>query len=65
MINTVLVDVAGDRDQIGKHRVTDGSGDFGVGQCIQADVDDATLANDLQPIEDRPRIIEVGVIWGE
>ncbi|MNM65060.1 hypothetical protein D3C81_764830 [compost metagenome] len=65
MVDTVFVDMARDGDQVGKHRVADGSGHLGIGQRIQADVDDAAFADDLQPVEDRPWIVEVGVVGGE
>ncbi|MNL09150.1 hypothetical protein D3C87_1298990 [compost metagenome] len=57
--------MAGDGDQVGEHRIADSCGDFGVGQSIQADIDDAAFADDLQPIEDRPRIVQVGVVGGQ
>ncbi|MOA54983.1 hypothetical protein D3C78_1786930 [compost metagenome] len=61
----MLVDVARDGDQVGKHRVAYRGGDFSIGERIQADVDDAAFADDLQPVEDRPRIVEIGVVGGE
>ncbi|MNY51472.1 hypothetical protein D3C86_1870640 [compost metagenome] len=65
VVDAVLVDVAGDGDQVGEHRIADSCGDFGVGQGIQANVDNAAFADDLQPIEDRPRIVQVGVVGGQ
>ncbi|MNH30043.1 hypothetical protein D3C79_903100 [compost metagenome] len=65
MVDAMLVDMAGHGNQIGKHRVTDGGRDFGIGQRIQTDVDDAAFADDLQPVEDRPWIVQVGVVGGE
>ena len=57
MVNAVFVDVARDRDQISKHGVAHSGCDFGVGQRIQADVDDAAFANDLHPVEYWSRVI--------
>ncbi|MNI91586.1 hypothetical protein D3C73_1492720 [compost metagenome] len=54
MVDAVLVDVAGDRDQIGEHGVAHGGGHFRVGQRIQSDIDDAAFADDLHPVEDGP-----------
>ncbi|MNS85778.1 hypothetical protein D3C72_1196530 [compost metagenome] len=65
VVDAVLVDVAGDGDQIGEHRIADSCGDFGVGQGIQANVDNPAFADDLQPIEDRPRIVQVCVVGGQ
>ncbi|MCY1460388.1 hypothetical protein D9M71_779440 [compost metagenome] len=65
VVDAVLVDMAGDGDQVGEHRIADSCGDFGVGQSIQADIDDAAFADDLQPIEDRPRIVQVCVVGGQ
>ncbi|MNJ75460.1 hypothetical protein D3C77_725610 [compost metagenome] len=57
MVDAVFVDVSGDRDQVGKHGVAHSGGHLGVGQCIQADIDDATFSDDLHPVEDWPRVI--------
>ncbi|MNS86859.1 hypothetical protein D3C72_1207750 [compost metagenome] len=57
MVDTVFVDVSGDRDQVGEHGVAHSGGHLGVGQRIQTDVDDAALTDDLHPVEDWPRVI--------
>ncbi|MNE72312.1 hypothetical protein D3C80_1682400 [compost metagenome] len=54
--------MARDRDQVGEHRIADGRGDFGVGECIQADVDHRAFTDDLHPVEDRSRVVEVGIV---
>lgn len=62
MVDAVFVDMPGHGDQVGKHRVADRGSDLGIGQCIQADVDDAAFTDDLQPVEDWPWIVEVGIV---
>ncbi|MOA52608.1 hypothetical protein D3C78_1759360 [compost metagenome] len=57
MVYTMFVDVARDRDQVGEHGIAHGGSHLGVGQCIQADVDDAAFSDDLHPVEDWPRVI--------
>ncbi|MNL82105.1 hypothetical protein D3C87_2094020 [compost metagenome] len=57
VVNAMFVDVAGDRDQVGKHGVAYSGGHLGVGQSIQTDVDDAAFTDDLHPVEDWPRVI--------
>ncbi|MNW21335.1 hypothetical protein D3C71_2221930 [compost metagenome] len=57
MFDTMFVDMARDRDQVGEHGVAHGGSDLGIGQRIQADVDDAAFADDLHPVEDWPRVI--------
>ncbi|KWT95166.1 hypothetical protein APY03_2517 [Variovorax sp. WDL1] len=63
VVDPVLVDVAGDRNQVREHGIADRCGDLGVGQRVQAHIDDGALSDDLHPIEDRPGVIEVGVVW--
>ncbi|MNF64401.1 hypothetical protein D3C84_461290 [compost metagenome] len=61
----MFVDMPGNRDQIGKHRVAHRSGDLGIGQGIQTNIDDAAFSDDLHPVEDRARVIQVGVVGGQ
>ncbi|MNZ05623.1 hypothetical protein D3C78_223490 [compost metagenome] len=55
----------GDRHEIGEHRVTDPRRHFGIGQRIEPNVDDGPLPNDLHPVEDRPRVGQVGIVRGQ
>ncbi|RMP27274.1 hypothetical protein ALQ25_200302 [Pseudomonas coronafaciens pv. atropurpurea] len=54
--------MASDRDQVGKHRVADGSGDLSVRQGVQADIHHGLFTDHLHPIEDRSRIVHVLIV---
>jgi hypothetical protein len=54
--------VSGDRHQVAEHRVADSGGHLGIGESIQTDIDHGALADDLHPVEDRPRIGQVRVV---
>ncbi|MNF96726.1 hypothetical protein D3C84_795220 [compost metagenome] len=55
----------GNRHQIGKHRVADSGGDLGIRQGIEADIDHRAFADDLHPVEDRPRIGQIRIVRRE
>ncbi len=57
MVDAMLVDMSGHRDQIGEHGVAHSCGDFSVGQGIEADINDSSLSDDLHPVKDRSWVI--------
>ncbi len=65
MVDAMLVNIPGHGHQVGKHRIAHRGGDLGIAQRIQADVDDAALADNLQPVEDRSRILQIGVVGSQ
>ncbi len=54
--------MASDRDQVGEHRVADGSGDLCVRQGVQADINHGLFADHLHPVKDRSRIVHVLIV---
>ncbi len=62
IVDSVLVDVSGHRNQVREHRIADRCGDLGVRQRIQTHIDDGPLSDDLHPVEDRARVGQVGVV---
>ena len=58
----VLVEITGDRDEVGEHRVADRAGHGGIRQRVQTDIHDRTAADHRAPVEDGARILGIGVV---
>ena len=65
VIDAEFIDMPSDGDQIREHRIPDGRGHLRIGERVQADIDHRALADDLHPIENRTRVVEIGVVRGE
>ena len=62
LAQTVLVEFAGVGHQIAHHALPHRGGDFRVGQGVEAAVDHRPLADRRFPIQDRARVVGVGVV---
>ena len=55
----MFVNLTGQRSQIGEHGVANGSGHFGIGQCVQPDVNHCVLLHHFAPVHNRTRIGQI------
>src|SRR5690606_5039186 len=63
VIHAKFIDMPSHAHQIGKHGVAYCLSYLEIAQCIKTHIDNAALSDYLQPIEYRPGIFEIIVVW--